>query len=88
MIKGGGEVQLVLNWMGEGIWRIGVEGEERITMGGKSRGEVRGENGQVTRMTTKASTRDSLRKWYEIFGGRGQQLEKKVLLVVSGADVD
>ena len=40
MIKGRGELELVLSWMGE---KYDLEGENNH--GGKSRSEIRGENG-------------------------------------------
>ena len=58
-----------------------LEKKERVTMGGKSRGEIRGETGRVSQMVTDGPTTYSLGKRY----GVGKV---EVLLVVGGLDVD
>ena len=39
---------------------LALEKGERVTMGGKGRGEIRGEAGKVTRMVADVSIMDSL----------------------------
>ena len=52
-----------------------VEQGERVTMGGKDRGKIRSEAGEVTRIVGDAPTTDSLGKRYRAFCGWGWQLE-------------
>ena len=40
-----------------------LEERERLTMGGKGRGEIRGESGKVKRVVADAPTTDNLGKW-------------------------
>ena len=53
---------------------LAFEKRERITTGGKSRGEIGGEAGEVTGVVANAPTTDDLGKRYGTF--RGWQLEK------------
>ena len=46
------------------------------TTGGKGRGEIRSEAGEVTGVVANVSTTDGLEKGYGAFGGWGWQLEK------------
>ena len=69
-------------------WSWRLEKGERVTTGGKSRGEIGGEAGEVIGMAADAPTTDSLGKRYGTFSGWGMAARKvEVLLVVSGSDV-
>ena len=58
-------------------------------MGGKGRGEIGGKAGEVTGVVANAPTMDGRGKRYGMFSGWGVEAkEVKVLLVVSGFDVD
>ena len=46
-----------------------LEKGESITTGGKGRGEIKGEAGEVTRVVADFPTTDSLGKSYGAFGG-------------------
>ena len=68
---------------------MALEKGERVTMGGKGRGEIGGEAGEVTGVVAEASTTDGLGKRYGTFSGWGIAAGKvEVLLVVGGFDVD
>ena len=56
---------------------LALEKGERITMGGKGRGEIRGEAGEVTGAVADVPTMDTLRKRYRAFGGGGWLLESE-----------
>ena len=64
---------------------LALEKGERVTTGGKDRGEA----GEVTGVVANALTMDGLGKSYGTFGGWGMAAGKvEVLLVVGGFDVD
>jgi hypothetical protein len=66
-----------------------LEKGERVTMGGKGRGEIRGEAVEVTGVFANASTTDGLEERYRAFGGWGMTAGiVEVLLVVCRFDVD
>ena len=48
---------------------LALEKEERVTMGGKGRAEIRGEAGEVTGVVENVPTTDGLGKRYGLFGG-------------------
>ena len=48
---------------------LALEKEERVTTGGKSRGEIGGEAGEVTGVAADAPTTDGLGERYGTFGG-------------------
>ena len=50
---------------------LALEKGERVTTGGKGRGEIGGEAGEVTGMTAKASIMGIFGKWYGVFVGWG-----------------
>jgi hypothetical protein len=67
---------------------LALEKGERVTTGGKGRGEIRGEAGEVIGLVAEAPTTDRLGKRYGVFSGWGMAARKEeVLLVVSGFDV-
>ena len=75
------------------MWRDAVnlllKKRERVTMGGKGRGEIGSEAGEVTGVVAYAPTTDGLGKRYGTFSGGGMAAGKvEVLLVVGGYDVD
>ena len=58
-------------------------------MGGKGRGEIGGEAGDITGLVADVPTMDGLGKRYGMFSGWGMTAGRvEVLLVVSGFDVD
>ena len=62
---------------------------EMVTTGGKGRGEIGGEAGEVTGVAENAPTTDGLGKRYGMFSGWGMAAGKvEVLLVIGGFDVD
>ena len=66
-----------------------LEKGKRVTMGGKGRGEIGGEAGEITGVVANAPTMDGLEKRYGTFSGWGMPVGKvEVLLVVGGFDVD
>ena len=66
-----------------------LEKEEKVTMGSKGRGEIRGEAGEVTGVAANVPTTDGLGKRNGMFSRWGTAAGKvEVLLVVSGFDVD
>ena len=66
-----------------------LEKGKRVTMGGKGRGEIRGEAGEVRGVVANVPTTDGLGKRYGAFGGRGMAARKvEILLVVHRLDVD
>ena len=68
---------------------LALEKGERLTLGGKSRGEIKGETGEVTGMVANVPTMDSLGRRYGAFSGWGMAAGKvEVLLVINGFDVD
>ena len=68
---------------------LAFEKGERVTTGGKCRGEIGGEAGEVTGMVADAPTTDGLEKRYGTFSGWGMAAGKvEILLVVGGFDVD
>jgi len=68
---------------------LALEKGERVTTGGKGRGEIGGEAGEVTGVVADAPTTDGLGKRYGTFSGWGMAAGKvEVLLVVGGFDVD
>jgi hypothetical protein len=50
---------------------LALEKRERITMGGKDRGEIGGEAGEVTGVVANAPTMDGLGERYGTFSGCG-----------------
>ena len=50
--------------------------KERVTMGGKGRGEIGGEAGEVTGVVTNMPTTDGLGKRYGTFSGWGMAAGK------------
>ena len=68
---------------------LALEKGERVTMGGKGRGEIGGKAGEVTRVVADTPTTDGLEKRYGMFSGWRMAAGKvEVLLVVGGFDVD
>ena len=68
---------------------LALEKGERVTTGGKGRGEIGGEAGEVTGVVADAPTTDGLGKRYGTFSGWGMAAGKvEVLLVVGEFDVD
>ena len=68
---------------------LALEKGERVTTGGKSRGEVGGEAGEVTGGVANVPTTDGLGERYRMFSGWGMAAGKvEVLLVVGGFDMD
>ena len=68
---------------------LALEKGERVTTGGKGRGEIGGEAGEVTGAVADMSTTDGLGKRYGTFSGWGMAAGKvEVLLVVGGFEVD
>ena len=68
---------------------LGLEKRENVTMGGKGRGKIGGEAGEVTGVVADTPTTDGLGKRYRTFSGWGMAAGKvEVLLVVGGFDVD
>ena len=68
---------------------LALEKGVRITTGGKGRGEITGEGGELIGVVANAPTTDGLGKKYGAFGGRGMESGKvEVLLVVRRFDVD
>ena len=68
---------------------LALEKRERVTTGGKGRGKIGGEDGEVTGVVADAPTTDDLEKRYGTFSGWGIAAGKvEVLLVVGGFDVD
>ena len=68
---------------------LALEKGERVTTGGKGKGEIRGEAGEVSGVVENGPSTDGLRKKYRAFGGRRMAAEKvEVLLVVHRFDVD
>ena len=55
---------------------------ERVTTGGKGRGEIGGKAGEVTGVVANASTSDGLGKRYGTFSGWGVAAGKVELLLV------
>ena len=55
---------------------LALEKEERVIMGGKGRGEIRGEAGEVTGVVANVPTTDSVEKSMEHLVYGGWQLEK------------
>ena len=67
---------------------LALEKGERVTMGGKGRGETGGETEEVTGVVANAPT-DGLGKRYGTFNGWGIAAGKlEVLLVVDGFDAE
>ena len=61
-----------------------LEKGERVTTGGKGRGEIRGESVEVTGVVANAPTTNSLGKRNGMFNGWGMAAGKvEILLVVS-----
>ena len=68
---------------------LALEKGQRVTTGGKGRGEIGGEAGEVTGVVPDSPTTDGLVKRYGTFIGWGMTAGKvEVLLVVGGFDVD
>ena len=68
---------------------MALEKGERLTTGGKGRGEIGGEAREVTGVAANAPTMDGLGKRYRTFNGWGVAAGKvEVLLVVGGSHVD
>ena len=66
-----------------------MEKGERVSTGGKGRGEIGGEAEEVTGVFANAPTTDGLGKVYRTFSGWGMTARKvEVLQVVGGFDVD
>ena len=73
----------------EGYIESGIGEGERVTTGGKGRGEIGGEAEEVTGVVANAPTTDGLGERYRTFCGWGMTAGKvEVLLVVGGFDVD
>ena len=73
----------------EGCDDLALEKGERITMGGKDRGEIESESEEITGVVANAPTMDGLGKRFGTFSGKGMAAGKvEVLLVVCGFDVD
>ena len=73
----------------EGCDESALEKGERVTTGGKGRGEIGGEAGEVTGVVADAPTMDGLGKRYGTFSEWGMGAGKvEVLLVVDEFDVD
>ena len=54
---------------------LALEKWERVTSGGKSRGEIGGEAGEVTEVVANAPTTDGLGKMYGTFSGWGMAVD-------------
>ena len=68
---------------------LALEKGERVITGGKGRGEIGGEAGEVTGVVADAHTMDGFGKSYATCSGWGMAAGKEeVLLVVGGFDVD
>ena len=81
-----GQTGLVLD---RGAMNLALEKGERVTTGGKGRGEIRDEAGKVTGVVANAPTTDSLGERYRTFSGLRMAAGKvEVLLVVGGFDMD
>ena len=61
---------------------LALEKGERVTTGGKGRGEIGGEAGEVTGVVADAPTMDGLGKMYGTFSGWGMAAGKVQVLLV------
>ena len=67
---------------------LALQEGEKVTTGGKSRGEIRDETGEVTGVVADAPTMDRMRKRYGVFcGWRIAAGKVEVLLMISGLDL-
>ena len=64
-----GQTGLVLGRVG--AMNLALEKGKRVTTGGKGRGEIVGEAGEVTGFVANVPTTDGLGKWHVTFSGWG-----------------
>ena len=65
---------------------LALEKGERVTIGGKSRGEIGGEAGEITEVVANAPTIDGLGERYRTFSGWGIAAGKVEVLLVAIAE--